>query len=508
MAGTLLDGSVGRNFQRSVRSLANIHQDSKSLLFRQFVEATVRCAMARFPQEKGLESRVLQLYKLLPMPADGFITASEEVFAFLGQEDFQALIRKFDPELWTLFGGPSPEAAASAEAVEAPSRPATGASAAVTVPPPAPRPASLGLPARQLHVAARLDVTLRVSDLLRLLGRAGFLRAMTADLLPEDLAGTVFTGAPHEDPFYDPALEEAKVEASETTSHHDGASSAASELATGEAPPTGLMSVLQGGGTAGLPGSAPDPTATLNFAPPKPSPSASLMQLEEPRKARKGSKGSKKSDGKEEEAPAPAPPPPPFDAPAALKACDFSLTAIQVLRLIVQVLAPTSLGKLRWLIDVMECGQGDERISMLEYLETELIYAEFLRVLVLMTEFGTRKHQELREQLTPARRFEAFLQAVFLPALKEPYKFEPPAPPTPTADAPAEQPPEEGAEGAAAAEPEAAAAEPEEGAEAAEGEEEPKEQPPIDPWYGFDGGEEFTACGRAWPEGYDEEEEP
>merc|ERR1712226_1105668 len=77
----------------------------------------------------------------------------------------------------------------------------------------------------------------------------------------------------------------------------------------------------------------------------------------------------------------------------------------------------------RVLVDEHEC------IALLEFAETELVFTEFVRLLVRICDLGTRKDTALCERLNLAVRLEGFLRLVFFPALRTPYIPPPPPPP-------------------------------------------------------------------------------
>merc|ERR1711879_516310 len=77
---------------------------------------------------------------------------------------------------------------------------------------------------------------------------------------------------------------------------------------------------------------------------------------------------------------------------------------------------------------------GDEppaegRVSLLDYLETELTFVEFRRILVRIADRQTVVNDPtsmLSQRLPLHRRFEGFLKHIFLPAFLQPYQ--PPVP--------------------------------------------------------------------------------
>jgi hypothetical protein len=193
---------------------------------------------------------------------------------------------------------------------------------------------------------------------------------------------------------------------------------------------------------------------------------------------------------------------------AEVLACDFSLTVIEVLRLLVEVLSPASVQQLCWAVRGKESAQ-DGCVAVLDFVETEMAFCEFQRFLLRVSEQKTLEIDA--QQLSMSQRLEGFLKHVFLPALDDRYK------------GPKLIPPEEETEDA---EPASAVAEdadivtespiaPEEGKEEAESPDNvPQADKPsslesrlFDLWQGFEGTdlhaqEELYAL-RAWPAGYE-----
>merc|ERR1719160_1914714 len=115
----------------------------------------------------------------------------------------------------------------------------------------------------------------------------------------------------------------------------------------------------------------------------------------------------------------------PETTPDAVMECNFCVTAFEVLKILTEVLSPASVGKLRVMLKKDSNYTKEELVGLIEYTETELIYVEFLRLLLRMAETKTRYHTKLCEKLELDQRLFGFLRHVFLPALATPY-----APPT------------------------------------------------------------------------------
>merc|ERR1711988_2057455 len=91
------------------------------------------------------------------------------------------------------------------------------------------------------------------------------------------------------------------------------------------------------------------------------------------------------------------------------------------MRLFAEVLAPESRDKLRWQLENTDQGPNCERVSMLEYAETELVFSEFLRVLVRIADTGSSVDPIICERLSLPKCFEGFMKYVFIPGLAKPY---------------------------------------------------------------------------------------
>merc|ERR1719157_540723 len=112
---------------------------------------------------------------------------------------------------------------------------------------------------------------------------------------------------------------------------------------------------------------------------------------------------------------------PPIAALADFIHCDFTITPIQALRIILEVASPESVKALYWMLDPARVPISHENISLLEFAETELIFTEFVRILLRVSDLGTRKDIPFCERLSATARFEGFLRHVFFPALRTPY---------------------------------------------------------------------------------------
>jgi len=195
---------------------------------------------------------------------------------------------------------------------------------------------------------------------------------------------------------------------------------------------------------------------------------------------------------------------PPVAALADFAQCDFAITPLQALRVILETASPGSVKSLYWHLDPTRVQINHDTIGLLEFMETELIFTEFARLLIRMSDLGTRKDIALCERLSPAARFEGFVRHVFLPALRTPY----------VSPVPAE---EKSSDNASKDADDAPLASAREGAEAGDEAEAEEEQPevkdemiePVELWHGFDdylnAEVEAHHATRRWPSGYEKD---
>jgi hypothetical protein len=554
----LTEVEVGREtkFQRAPasRHLANIHVPTKHFLFRQFLEGLARLSSARFPHERGLESQMQRLFKERLLPMTGVAPSNpEDVWGFLVDQDLQVTLRDFRPQLLQIFRSMAMGEDFGTPAYEI-SRPGTGADGSV------PRLAAFGrfgAPVRRLHVCARMDVTVRVKDVLKLLDRVGLLRPMKLKTLP-----------PVDDPFAElfchAEYESEEEELSEVENGSGG--SVMPELdnfedgnvgSTGSFPKAMTFSnPTKAFGGLGMPKMSVITTSPTNsgmgnmfqvdrerlgdlksVAPEDPAEGLSMDTVASKMKPKASSEPDKSAK-------------PTKDNPELedFNKCNFTISPLKVLRLVAEVLSPQCLTALRWRLDPANFGPGDEFVSLLEFAEMELVFTEFLRLLVHVMDVGTSKDTVLCERWTRPRRFQSFMKHILLPALKTPYS--PPvvqhtdknvdAEAPGVADEDEEEDDEDlesvgspsspgmarsraragvggellggkeppGAKEAAAAEDAEAQEEAEEdGEEGEEKQEEEEEDQTVELWYGFDTGRPrtvFSRTARAWPAEYDE----
>lgn len=368
--------------------MKHVHSPCTTMMFRHFLEAIVRLAVARFSLERGLESQIHRLFKDKLKPLENQ-QPSDEIFGYFADKTIMPILNEFSPILWQMFEGSSPLSA-------------TGVLGSHVQP--MHRQLVFGAVQRHFHVNARIDHTIRVKDLLRLLDTVGFLQPPSVDNVPAERRERYaeLFGIDHA-PIVEP--EEVKTETDEDEEEHSKNTEARMSFGS---------SSLGVGGIGGL--------GLMGDAKKKQMQSIALEDEDEE---------DSNSPSKERKSEASAP-------LESLNARDFAeidctISALDVLRIISEVLHPDSLEMLRWEVDALDPNLHQEGVGCLEYAETELVFQEFMRFLVRMADMKTTQHMSLGDQLPLHLRVDGFLRYVFVPALQTPY-----VPPTTQGDEAAE----------------------------------------------------------------------
>lgn len=512
-------------------NLVHIHAPARPLLFRHFLESFIRMAPMRFPHEPGLEQQVLRLFKEQVVPSlknvsshkseggglismlANFRRPTSSVFGLFTQPEVREVVLELEPVMWKIFVELSGDVSAK-EAVDGAVRGGgifsgaggLGANPSNQVPPVhggkkpkeafsqaaedlkeellagcphgAVRVGDWAAASRKLHVLARLNVGARIKDVLRFLECLGLLE--NTQLLNDqsrplvevlsgaegdavnNLLGPIGSGLAQEEP-----VEEENVSEDDEGS---GGSVAPEEDEDRNKLPGLSISLM--------------PKGSLLGGPPA---------KEESKPKRKGDK--EKKDKKEEKE---------LRTPAEDLACiNLTIDAIDALRIFSQVLAPSSLELLQWHAEqdgAKEAPELDERVSILEFVESEIVFAEFLRFMFLMGELTTRRDFRFCRSISLTARLDLFLRTVISHCqIGSRY-----APPEPSPLAISEK------ERAEKAKPRSSGCLPETVMEEIppeipglpELQPEPKEEKP-EHWIGYDG--DASSAPRRWPEGYDQE---
>lgn len=418
-------------FRRDEAHVTNIHQPNGRLLFRQFVEAMVRVALARFPSERSLEVQTQRLFKEKIIPHLEAIRngekqpCSEKAFDFVADPDFKKVLEEFRPDLQRLFRGSVISAGVDDHHVighhHSDHRSDPGNIVRIR------HYGDFGAPLRHYHVCARLDKTIRVKDALRLFNACGFLRAMKKGDVPwADLCKQVFTFAGDEDLLL---LDEQERE--EMNQAQESGSTTPSESDLGGRTLSGLGQSSGGamGGFGGFGGQSSGMAGfgglgtSMDEGEDKRHKSSKQRETMSRRRAQKDTEDAEKVTKDKDE---------PHESDAGAKTattatfadfvhCDFTISPVQALRLILEVVSPGSVKALYWRLDPTRMTVTHEHIDLLEFAECELILTEFVRLLIRISDLGTRKDFALCERLPASVRYEGFLRHVFFPALRTPY---------------------------------------------------------------------------------------
>lgn len=408
-------------YRRTEDQLQNIHAPTSYLLFRQFIEAIVRLAPARFPVEKNLEAQVQRIFKEVKDTLEKD-PASQKAFEFIADRETNNVLEQFRPRLLRLFNGEPDEQSKKNEIMQA-------------------RYAGdFGPSRRSYHVRARLDKTVRPKDLIRLFNKMGFIQGLTrADVPLEDLCKQVFAESLDDDLLVlDQREHEAFLEAldsgSTTPSEDDLGTRGLGLAQTGSGPG---MSTGIGGGIGGFGGGFGGGISGgfglgMSDAEEKKRRKADQAELPRGKSGAIGRTGSKRRDEDEKtlkDKDGQSGTKQQVAALADFAQCDFTITPLRLLRIILEVASPSSVKNLYWQLNRARIALEDHECStILEFVESELTFIEFLRLLLRICDLGTRKDIALCERLGPASRLEGFMKHIFLPALCSPYQ--PPAAPT------------------------------------------------------------------------------
>jgi len=428
--------------------LLDIHAPRQNLLFRHFLEAIVRMSVVCFPHENGLDVRVRALVKSLLLPCAGPKRSSVQCFAFAADEALQEVLASCQPLLWEVFK----HCAAGVGSYDTPHwipeevlvQAEEDAAKAVGVDW-APRVVRRGWggQSRRSHCGARLDVTMRIKDLLRLLSRLGLLKpaSLAEDalaqgrsqrvvqtsnvgddanaprhlLFPEliakraeaedevvDIAPSATSRAGH--PFAGrtlgaTAVLEAADRSAESPSGQQETMVKRRSLADSSQPQSRVSPARRIGSTGALPQS-PRPQMSQSL---QDHASEEQVQSSFSRQVtagtQEGAVGSEAADGDDE--------------------IDASLDMLAVCRILAETLSPASLQKLTWTMSSTGFKPESGMVSLLEWIETELTFAEFQRFLVRMVETKYLGVDEnARAQSLLPQKLHDFLTNVFMSGMK------------------------------------------------------------------------------------------
>lgn len=570
----------GKKFIRTssaVGGLANIHAAGRPLLFRQYMESFVRLALARFPNERSLEPQVQRLFKEQLMPSlkaaaqahgrpdpalqsllldSNVKTWTNPVFGLFAQPGVVEVISDLEPLLWKIYvaltgdenaklpgfgslfpaggiqsgaGGlrststevlPDDSSSASSPSVSKTSLAHDGASSQSGNPSKetsagepsllsthekAVRYGDWGAPIRNLHVLARLNSTIRVKDVLKLVDSLGLLKTAppSKEMQEQELSDVLRVSEPINN-LLKPlgaglAAEELAEQEGEQSEDEEGSGGSA-------APEDDIVPDKSLGVGAGkqLPG-----LAKLNFMPQGSLLSPTKTADDKKKKAEKENKLKEKAETEVVRTPA--------DDIACI---NLMLDTMDVVRILSQALSPASLDNFRW--ELVQSDEDtppvDERVTILDFMETEVTFSEFARCIFLLAELTTRRDSKFCRSLSLQERLDTWMKCVFLAHLQGGSRYFPPGTSGDKSAKAAEQKAAEPPPEAKAASSEAAEADPpadsavEAGQEEASQEAPKAEPPPPTPepehWRGFESPDALTEnlrVPRRWAAGYDQE---
>jgi len=456
--------------------ILDVHSPTTALMFRHFLEALVRMAPAAYPENQGLESMLKALLRerFLPKVEQPIGVESCGTFEFLVDGQLQQVFKNFQTKLWELFK----ENTTGFGAYELPQwahildLDADEGSAEKKYKRLTSR--HYGGTSRRVHIQGRMCVSIRVKDALHILNCANLLCIGSIQSCIDNPTGSVFTVQQEE-----PALAE-PIERPVTTS----------------SPGTTPIDEL-----ASLKGAISDmPSQTADSAPPI------NMDGLDPRSQTPA--GESTATGEDTQTPTPVKEMVVCKAGALAEFAKLNFKAdfSQVFEILTEVFQEPARMRICWTAGEASRNEG---IALLDYLETELTFAEFQRLLLRMARIPAEGAANA-SSLDAHTQLEAFLEKVFLPAAERWYATRPavepdlPLPkPAPKAPAPEPEPVER--------EPADTAEDAPEGEEGQQEEEKPPTPEPDPPefWHGFCAPDHLdvatSAAPRSWPEAYGEE---
>jgi len=434
------EGVLGHEPDESIGGVYDVHSPEDTFMFRHFLESVVRLSQVCFPDYKGLERMVKILLRdhLLPLAGPVNWTPDASNFHFLAEKPVQQVFATFRPRLWQVFV----ENASGDGAYQRPlwAKPSEdGASERLPLGRVMRR--HFGGVQRRVHVRARLDVTIRVKDVLHVLDKAGLLQCSMRRSEILDWTAAIFQDQLRPDSSSSPCTEPI------------------ADLGN-----LGDLLALDRDRSSPTPGVPSRPSTGLDRK------TSDMSHQEAQEMTRLG-----EVDG--------------FLTPDAstiaefLKS-DFRATFRRVLWTLTEVMLPQHADKISW---TLHRKAPQERVSLLDFLETELTFAEFQRLLLCMA-----KHPRLEpsedKKIPRHICLENFLEKIFLPALAEPFSY-------------AEE--EEGTQAVKADVEESG------GAEAGLPNEVQADEPELNFWHGFSEPYDLEVAvpgaPRIWPEGWAEE---
>mmetsp|Transcript_54551 Transcript_54551/g.127513 ORF Transcript_54551/g.127513 Transcript_54551/m.127513 type:complete len:1021 (-) Transcript_54551:70-3132(-) len=372
-----LEAVVAGNFTRAAEGCtqpSDIHAFDRPLMFRHYIESIVRLSVCRFPVERGMEP---QLRRLLSEAVITTVEAHEDVedvFGFLNDSAIQETWQELGPELLRHVGG------------------ATTDEARLDAPLP------YGSSKRRFVVNARQETTFRLKDVFRLLRNAGLLKPMLCEDIPqageEAAHGPVLKFFPDDESS---AKDEGETDADTKSAKSSPRlrASVADRFSMNRGYTYSRFSVSGRGGLGAF-----DVESVMDN-------DAATRKDDE---TEAGTEAGGKGDLEQSSASAANP-------LADLTQFDFSLTVLEVLVFVTEVLNFNSLDCLRWQFEPKTV-PSHGYINLMEYMEVDLTFIEFFRLLLRIAERAAPPVvvRGAGDVPVPAL-FDAMLRQIVLPSL-------------------------------------------------------------------------------------------
>ncbi|CAK9043175.1 unnamed protein product [Durusdinium trenchii] len=361
--------------------LIDVHSPNAPLMFRHFLEALVRMTQVAYPEKQGLESMLKGLLRerILPKVDDPLALESRGPFEFFADMNVMQVLDSFQTKLWEVFKDNAAGVGVYAlpqwaqlldiEEESGRSQPYRRTTAR-----------HFGGQQRRVHVQARMDVTIRVKDALSILFYSDLLSLGDIEHLKSHPSDSIFPDPREEDL---PAFS-GTPDTEERSSMKNTNPEFATEKDPKEAP-------------SGPPGPAVDPRT------PTP-PDANIEGAASPSLVKDSAFQ--------------------VEALEEFRQQSFKADWLEVVAILTEVFRPPSSKRIHWALDESSAA---EELSLLDYLETELTFPEFQRLLLRIANIPAEKVTHTASLPSHAC-LDVFLNQVFIPAVESAPSKVPPEP--------------------------------------------------------------------------------
>jgi len=373
---TQTEVAVGGNFTRAAEGCtqpSDMHTYDRPLMFRHYIESMVRLSLCCFPVERGMEAQLRRLIADAITPTVEAHEDVEDVFGFLSDSGIQETLKDLGPELLKLLGGASTDETRWEAATP------------------------YGSCKRRYLVNARQETTLRLKDAFRVLRNAGLLKPMLLEDLPqteEESHGPVLKFFP-DDESLDKEGSDLEDETRSAKSSPRLRGSVADRFSMNRGYTYSRFSVSGRGGLG-----------TFDMESVADNDAATRKDDDTEAGTDAGAKGDLEQSSTSAANPL-----------ADLTQFDFSLTALEALVFVTEVLNFNSLDQLRWQFEAKTV-PPQSYVNLMEYMEVDLTFIEFVRLLLRIAERAAPPVvvRGAADVPIPAL-FEAMLRQIVLPSL-------------------------------------------------------------------------------------------